>query len=217
MDALILVDVQNDFVPGGALPVPEGERIVRTCNALQMAFDLVVATQDWHPTNHGSFAASHPGRKIGDVIDLNGLPQILWPVHCVQNTPGAAFVPGLDTRRVQRIFQKGTDPAIDSYSGFFDNGHRKATGLGEYLKSSGISDVYLAGLATDYCVKFTALDARKLGFGTHLVADASRGVNLKPGDVDRAVEEMRRAGVAVTHSAQVLSKCGRMGTGQAIS
>ena len=203
MNALILVDVQNDFVPGGALAVPEGDRIVPVCNAIQPAFDLVVATQDWHPTNHGSFAANHPGTKVGQVIDLNGLPQVLWPVHCVQNTGGAAFVPGLETCRIARVFQKGTDPAIDSYSGFFDNGHRKSTGLGDYLKSRGVSDVYVAGLATDYCVKFTALDARQFGFAVHLVEDACRGVNLTPGDVQVAIEEMRRAGVLIVGSGSV--------------
>lgn len=203
MNALILVDIQNDFVPGGALAVPEGDSIVPICNRISGAFNLVVATQDWHPASHGSFAAAHPGRKIGEVIELHGLPQILWPVHCVQNTPGAAFVAGLDMSRVERVFQKGTDPAIDSYSGFFDNGHRKATGLGEYLKQRGVTDVYVAGLATDYCVKFTALDAQSLGFRTSLIQDASRGVNVRPGDVDAAVEEMRRAGVRIVHSSQV--------------
>ena len=158
MKALIVVDVQNDFVPGGALAVPEGDRVVPLCNALANSFDLVVATQDWHPADHGSFAANHPGRKVGEVIDLQGLQQILWPVHCVQNTPGAQFVHGLDTSRFARIFQKGTDPAIDSYSGFFDNGHRRSTGLGDYLRSNNVTDVYVCGLATDYCVKFTALD-----------------------------------------------------------
>ena len=200
MNALILVDIQNDFVPGGALPVPEGDAIVPICNRLSRAFDLVLATQDWHPADHGSFAASHPGRKVGEVIDLNGLPQILWPVHCVQNTPGAAFVSRLDVSRVERVFQKGTDPAIDSYSGFFDNGHRKATGLGEYLKSKNVTDVYVAGLAADYCVKFTALDAGQLGFKTHLVEDASRGVNLRPDDVAKAIAEMQRAGVIVQNA-----------------
>ena len=209
MNALILVDVQNDFVPGGALAVPEGDRVVPVCNAIQPAFDLVVATQDWHPPDHGSFAANHPGTKVGQVIDLNGLPQILWPVHCVQNTGGAAFVPGLDTRHIARVFQKGTDAAIDSYSGFFDNGHRKSTGLGDYLKSKGVSDVYVAGLATDYCVKFTALDARQLGFAVHLVQDASRGVNLNPGDVAAAIEEMRRAGVSLLDSASLLRELPR--------
>src|SRR2546427_3437918 len=120
MTTLLLVDIQNDFVPGGALAVPEGDKIVPLVNALQAKFDLIVATQDWHPANHGSFAANHPGKEPGDVIDLNGLRQILWPVHCVQNTPGAAFVSSLDTSRITRVFQKGTDPGIDSYSGFFD-------------------------------------------------------------------------------------------------
>jgi len=200
MNALILVDIQNDFVPGGALAVPRGDEVVPAANRLQEKFELVVATQDWHPRDHGSFAANHPGKKVGDVIELNGLPQILWPVHCVQDTPGAAFVAGLQTAKVARIFQKGTDPDIDSYSGFFDNGHRKATGLGEYLKSKGVTDVYVCGLATDYCVKFTALDARQLGFNSYLVEDASRGVELKPGDAAAALEEMRRAGVRVIRS-----------------
>src|SRR6266568_4122050 len=172
MTCLILVDIQNDFVPGGALPVKEGDQIVPIVNRLQSRFDLVVATQDWHPLNHGSFAANHPGKKPGDVIELDGLQQILWPVHCVQNTPGAALVPSLGASRVARIFQKGTDPEIDSYSGFFDNDHRKATGLGEWLKAKSVSEVYICGLATDYCVKFTALDAVRLGFKTHLIEDA---------------------------------------------
>ena len=207
MNALILVDIQNDFVPGGALAVPEGDRIVPLVNELQSKgrFDLVVATQDWHPPGHGSFAASHAGKRVYDAIDLNGLPQVLWPVHCVQGTPGAAFVPGLDTRRIKKVFQKGTDPAIDSYSGFFDNGHRKSTGLGDYLRQQGVTDVYVCGLATDYCVKFTALDARQLGFRTWLIEDASRGVNVKPGDVSRAVEEMKAAGVTVVKSSEILN------------
>ena len=206
MNALILVDLQNDFVPGGALPVPEGDVIVPVINQLQSRFELVVATQDWHPPGHGSFAASHPGKRVYDVIDLHGLPQVLWPVHCVQGTPGAEFVPGLDRSRIARVFQKGTDPAIDSYSGFFDNGHRKATGLGDYLKAAGACAVYLCGLATDYCVKFTALDARQLGFDTFLIEDATRGVNVKPGDVDRALGEMREAGVRVVTSGDVLDR-----------
>ena len=160
-------------------------------------FDLVVATQDWHPAGHGSFAANHPGKEIGEVIDLNGLPQILWPVHCVENTPGADFHRGLDRRRIARVFHKGTDPGIDSYSAFFDNAHRKSTGLGEYLKEQGVDDVYLCGLATDYCVKFTALDAVDLGFKTRVIEDACRGVNLKPGDVQRALNEMRAKGVEI--------------------
>lgn len=197
MNALILVDLQNDFVPGGALPVPEGDLVVPLANGLQARFDLVVATQDWHPANHGSFAANHPGKQPGDVVDLNGLSQVLWPVHCVQGTPGAAFARGLDSRRIVRVFQKGTDPAIDSYSGFFDNGHRKATGLGDFLQGRKVGEVFVAGLATDYCVKFSALDAVALGFKTHFLEEASRGVNLKPGDVARAIAEMKQAGVTV--------------------
>jgi nicotinamidase/pyrazinamidase len=211
MNALILVDIQNDFVPGGALAVPEGDAVVPVANKLQEAggFDRIVATQDWHPADHGSFAANHPGRKVGEVIDLNGLRQILWPVHCVQETRGASFVDGLSTLHIDRVFTKGTDPSIDSYSGFFDNGHRRATGLGDYLMAEGVTDVYVLGLATDYCVKFTALDARQLGFNTFLVEDGCRGVNLTPGDVGRAVEEMKSAGVRVLNSDQVLESLRR--------
>jgi nicotinamidase/pyrazinamidase len=206
MNALILVDIQNDFTPSGALPVPEGDRIVPAVNRLQPCFDLVVATQDWHPVNHGSFATNHPGRRVGEVIDLHGLPQILWPEHCVQGTAGADFVPGLDRKRWDRVFVKGTDPAIDSYSGFFDNGHRHATGLGDYLRKKGMTDVYVAGLATDYCVKFTVLDALELGFKTHLIEDTCRGVNLQPDDVQGAVETMKAAGTEILNSDSVLCK-----------
>jgi nicotinamidase/pyrazinamidase len=195
VNALILVDLQNDFMPGGALPVADGDKVVPLVNALQKRFDLVVAAQDWHPANHASFAAHHVGKKPGDLITLNGLPQILWPVHCVQNTPGAAFHPALDTKLIARVFQKGTDASVDSYSGFFDNGRRNATGLGEYLKERGVTDVHVCGLATDYCVRATALDAVSLGFRTHLIGDACRGVDLKPGDVARAIQEMQSAGV----------------------
>jgi nicotinamidase/pyrazinamidase len=203
MRALILVDIQNDFVPGGALAVREGDQVVPIANRLVPRFDLVVATQDWHPADHGSFAANHPGRRVGEVIDLNGLPQVLWPVHCVQGTPGAEFVAGLDVSKVAKVFRKGTDREIDSYSGFYDNGHRRSTGLGEWLSERGVRDVYVMGLATDYCVKFTALDARRLGLDVTLVEDGCRGVELKPGDVGRAVEEMRAAGVKVVRSVDV--------------
>ncbi len=197
MKALIIVDVQNDFCPGGALPVPEGDRVVEVISRVQPEFGLVVATQDWHPAEHGSFAANHPGRSPGEQIELAGLPQILWPVHCVQGTPGAELHPGLDRSRIARVFHKGADPSVDSYSGFFDNGRRTSTGLGEYLKDQGVTDVYVCGLATDYCVKATALDAVALGFKTHLLEDGCRGVELREGDVQRAVEEMRRRGVVI--------------------
>jgi nicotinamidase/pyrazinamidase len=197
MNALILVDIQNDFCPGGALPVTDGDRVVPVANGAMGRFDLIIATQDWHPANHGSFAANHPGNKVGEVIDLNGLPQILWPVHCVQNTRGAEFHPELEVSRITKIFPKGTDPAIDSYSGFFDNGHRKSTGLGEWLKQQRVAEVSILGLATDYCVKFTALDAAQMGFKTTLIREGCRGVNLRAGDSDRAIDEMRRAGVTL--------------------
>jgi nicotinamidase/pyrazinamidase len=202
MNALILIDIQNDFVPGGALPVSEGGQIIPIVNRIQSQFDLVVATQDWHPAEHGSFAANHSGKKSGDVIDLDGMPQILWPVHCVQNTVGAAFVPALEMKQVTQVFQKGTDPRIDSYSGFFDNGHRKATGLSGFLKARNVTDVFVAGLATDYCVKFTALDAVGLGFKTHLIEEACRGVNLKPDDVANAIRQMEKAGVRIVKNVE---------------
>ncbi|MCG8404794.1 MAG: bifunctional nicotinamidase/pyrazinamidase [Phycisphaerales bacterium] len=200
MNALILVDLQNDFVPGGALAVPDGDAVVPVANRVQSRFDLVVATQDWHPPDHGSFATNHEGKRPGDVVDLNGLQQILWPVHCVQNTPGAELLSGLDTRRIARVFTKGTDTGIDSYSAFFDNDHRKATGLGDELKDRGVSRIYVMGLATDYCVKFTALDARSLGFETFLIDDGCRGVGLKPGDIEAAIEEMKSSGVMLVKS-----------------
>ncbi len=195
MPALIIVDVQNDFCPGGALAVPGGDQVVPLINRLQPRYDLVVATQDWHPADHGSFAVNHPGRTPGERIELAGLPQVLWPVHCVQGTPGAEFHPALNLQRVARVFRKGTHPQIDSYSGFFDNGHRAATGLGEYLRQRGVKEVYVCGLATDYCVKWTALDAVELGFETFVLEDACRGVDLHPGDVRQAIDEMRRRGV----------------------
>ncbi len=206
MNALILVDIQNDFLPGGALAVPDGDRVIPVANRLQPRFGLVVATQDWHPADHGSFAANHKGKNVGDVIELDGLEQIIWPAHCVQGSRGAEFAAALDTSRVAQVFHKGTDREIDSYSGFFDNGHRRSTGLADYLRGEGVTEVFIMGLATDYCVKFTALDARQLGFATHLIADGCRGVELQPGDVARAVDEMRVAGVTIITSAQLLSR-----------
>jgi len=200
MKALLLVDIQNDFLPDGALSVPDGDEVVPVANRLSQRFELVVASQDRHPPAHASFASQHPGHEVGEVIELDGLEQILWPDHCVEGTRGAAFAGGLDASRIDRVFHKGTDPEIDSYSALFDNGHRKATGLGDYLKDLGVDHVYLLGLATDYCVKFTALDAVELGFAVHVVLDGCRGVNRRPGDVDRAVREMRDAGVEIVSS-----------------
>ncbi|HKC59859.1 MAG TPA: bifunctional nicotinamidase/pyrazinamidase [Myxococcales bacterium] len=205
MKALILVDIQNDFLPGGALGVPRGNEVVPIANRLQPRFGLVVATQDWHPPGHGSFASAHPGRKPGEFVELAGLRQVLWPDHCVQGAAGAAFAPDLTMSRVEAIIRKGTDPSIDSYSGFFDNGHRKSTGLGDYLRGRGATDIYVLGLATDYCVKSTALDAARLGFRTFLVEDGSRGVELSKGDVARALDEARKGGVEIVQSGDVQS------------
>lgn len=204
MRALILVDIQNDFLPSGTLAVPEGDAIIPVANRVMPKVDLVVATQDWHPANHGSFAANHQGRRPGEMIELAGLPQVLWPVHCVQGTPGAEFAASLKIDRIMRVFQKGTDPDIDSYSGFFDNGRRQSTRLECFLHDQHVDGVYILGLATDYCVKWTALDARELGFDTYLIADGCRGVNLSPGDVSKAIEEMRAAGVHIIDSKDVL-------------
>lgn len=198
MRALILVDIQNDFCTGGALAVPQGESVVPVANRLMAHADLVVATQDWHPAGHGSFAANHPGRKPFELGELAGLPQVLWPAHCVAWTGGAQFHPALETRRIVRVFPKGTDPEIDSYSGFFDNGRRKATGLGDWLTVQRVDEVVVCGLATDYCVKATAIDAAQLGFRTLLAEDACRGVGLAPDDIPAALAAMRAAGVGIT-------------------
>lgn len=195
--ALILVDIQNDFIPGGALAVPDGDAIIPVANKLIQQFDLIVATQDWHPADHDSFASQHKTQKPGDIIEVNGLTQILWPDHCVQNTNGAQFVEGLDVDKITKIFQKGIDKQVDSYSGFFDNGHLRDTGLGNYLKAQNVEEVTLVGLATDYCVKFTALDARKLGFRTRLIKEGVRGVELNPGDCEKAIKKMKNQGVII--------------------
>jgi nicotinamidase/pyrazinamidase len=194
--ALSLVDIQNHFCPGGALAVREGAAVVEVANMLMPAYDLVVATQDWHPAHHESFASRH-GKAPGELIELHGLPQVLWPDHCVQGSPGADFHPALETGAIARVFQKGLDPRVDSYSGFFDNGGQNPSGLADYLKAQGVTVVAVVGLATDYCVKFTALDAAAAGFETRVLTAGCRGVELAPGDVERAYAELRAAGVAV--------------------
>lgn len=197
MKALLIVDLQNDFVEGGALGVSGGRALVPLVNKIQERFDLVIGTQDWHPANHGSHANNHPGASPGDVVELAGRPQILWPAHCVQDTPGAEFVPGLNRERWAAVFRKGALRHVDSYSAFFDNGGEHPTGLGDYLHQQGVTGVSIAGLALDYCVKYSALDSVALGFRTHVLADACRAVNLQPGDGERAIAEMRQAGVEI--------------------
>lgn len=203
MKALILIDIQNDFIPGGSLAVPGGDQIIPIVNRIQPLFKCIIATQDWHPPTHASFSANHPENKIGDVVEVDGIKQILWPMHCVQHTRGAHFAADLHQGNWEAIIQKGTDPNIDSYSGFFDNGHRKQTSLEAVLHKHHVTDVYLAGLATDYCVKFTALDALQLGFKTTVIVDACRGVGVHKGDVDHALSEIRRAGAEIAMSAEI--------------
>ena len=197
MKALIVVDVQNDFLPGGALAVADGSGVVLPINSLMPKYQLVAATQDWHPADHMSFASRHAGKNPGELIDLDGLEQILWPDHCVQGTPGASFASELDVFRFDAVFRKGTERRIDSYSGMFDNGRRHATGLAEYLRSMGVTAVDICGLATDYCVKFTALDAVDEGFKTAVIAEATRAVNLAPGDYDAALTQLQNSGVEI--------------------
>ena len=203
MKALLLVDLQNDFTPEGALPVPEGDQIVPLINQLQTQFEVIVATQDWHPADHESFAVHHH-KKPGEVIMLHGIEQVLWPVHCVQQSEGAALISGLHTEKIDWVCQKGMNKTVDSYSGFFDNDHKNATGLDDYLKKRGVREVYVVGLAADYCVKFTALDAQQLGYHTCLIADGTKGVDLQEGDVDQAMGEMAAAGVSMLQSSDLL-------------
>ncbi len=191
-------------MPEGPLGVPGARDIIKPINRLMKKVDLVVATQDWHPADHGSFAANHPGHEVGEVIMLEGVEQILWPVHCVQNSPGAELVHRLSVRRVRRFIRKGTDPRYDSYSAFFDNGRHVDTGLADMLRREGMGAVMVVGVATDYCVKYTALDAKALGFETTVVADACRGVDLEPGDAELALEEMSKAGVSVVSTEDIL-------------
>jgi nicotinamidase/pyrazinamidase len=204
MKALILIDIQYDFCPGGSLAVPQGDEIIPITNRLQKAFDLIVATQDWHPLGHGSFASTH-GKPPYEVITIDDSPQTLWPDHCVQDTHGAELMAAVDRSRIARVFQKGTDPRIDSYSGFLDADHRNSTGLADFLREHHVTRVYIAGLATDYCVKYTALDAVQLGFEAYVVADACRGVNLQPGDSAAAIRELKAAGVKIIRSSAILT------------
>lgn len=202
--ALILVDIQNDFSPTGALPVAEGNEIIPVVNQLIPQFEHVVATKDWHPSGHGSFASTHD-TDIGSFIDLDGIQQIMWPDHCVQYSVGSEFIEGLNVDAITHVVHKGTQPKVDSYSGFFDNQRLGKTGLADYLTSQGITDVYITGLATDYCVKFTALDAVDLGFNTWVVVDACCGVNMQPDDCDKACAEMKAAGCQLITSSQLLN------------
>lgn len=201
MDALIIVDVQNDFLPGGALGVPEGDEIIPVINTIQRQFELIVATQDWHPAGHGSFASNHPGKKPFDTTTLAGLDQILWPDHCVQGQKGAEFASNLELLKAEAIFRKGTDISIDSYSGFFDNGKKKATGLASYLKGMGVKRVFIGGLAADFCVGFTTLDAIGVGFDTFLIEDATRPID--PGGWEKMKDDISNNGGRIIRSDEI--------------
>ncbi len=177
MKTLIIVDMQNDFIPGGSLEVPGGDKIIPVINLLQNKFDLVIATQDWHPADHMSFASNHEGKNPFDKIEWRGLEQLLWPDHCVQNTTGAELHQELNTGKIEALFRKGMDKNIDSYSGFYDNGHEKNTGLAGYLRERKASELYFCGLAADVCVQFTIKDALKEGFSATLIEDATRPID----------------------------------------
>jgi len=193
-DVLLVVDIQNDFCPGGALAVPGGDEIVPVVNRLAHGFAHVVLTQDWHPPGHSSFASAHPGKAPFDSVEMPYGAQILWPDHCVQGTPGAAFHPGLDIPHAELIVRKGFRRAIDSYSAFQENDRKTPTGLTSYLRERGFERVTLCGLATDFCVLYSALDARAAGFATTVVIDACRGLDVG-GSIARALEEMQKAGI----------------------
>lgn len=203
--ALLLVDLQNDFFPGGALAVPQADLIFPLVNIIQTYFEWVIASKDWHPHDHKSFAVNNPGHKVHEIIELNGLSQVLWPTHCVQNTLGADFHPKLITQQIKKIVFKGVDPDYDSYSAFFDNAHKRSTGLDVFLKEHHITDLYILGLATDYCVLYSVLDAINLGFKTFVIEDGCYGINANPGDVKKAIARMKRAGAIITDSTSITS------------
>lgn len=177
MKALIIVDVQYDFLPGGSLEVPKGDEIIPIINNIQKDYDLVVASQDWHPQKHLSFASQHENKLPFEIIDLDGLEQVLWPDHCIQESYGSQISEELQTNRVEAIFRKGMDPKIDSYSAFYDNGKRKDTGLAGYLKARNIDEVHVCGLAADFCVFFTAMDAITEGFKTSIISKATKAID----------------------------------------
>lgn len=202
MKSLVIVDVQNDFMPGGSLEVPRGDEIVPVINGIQGYFDLVVVTQDWHPQNHVSFASNHPGSKPFDKIDHKGIEQVLWPDHCVQGTSGAMFHPDLETEKVAAIFRKGMNPEVDSYSGFYDNMYQISTGLSGYLKEKGCNELYFCGLAADICVYCTIIDALKEGFSATLIEDASRPLSNESYDVLK--KGLIEKGVRILNSSQLI-------------
>lgn len=195
MRTLIMIDLQNDFMPGGALEVPDGDAVVPVVNSIEGNFDLVLATQDWHPRGHKSFASSHEGKKPFDKIDLHGIDQVLWPDHCVQESRGAKLHAGLNMRPVEAIFRNGMDTEIDSYSAFFDNAHRKSSGLAGYLREKGADELYFCGLAADVCVYFSIMDAVNEAFTSFLLLDATRPLDKEKFSLQK--KKMRDRGVKI--------------------
>jgi nicotinamidase/pyrazinamidase len=201
--ALLLVDIQNDFFPGGTLGVNGADALFPLANDVQPLFANIIATKDWHPANHKSFATNHSHHQIHDIILLNGIQQILWPDHCIQNSTGSEFHPTLKTDRIQKIIYKGIDPEIDSYSAFFDNAHQRNTGLDAYLKEQGITDLYIMGLATDYCIRYSVLDALSLGYNTFVITDGCFGIDQQPGDIEEALNTMEAQGAKLILSSEI--------------
>lgn len=203
MKALLVVDIQNDFCPGGALAVPNGDTIVPTVNKLVNVFNAVIQTQDWHPAGHSSFASSHKGKELYDTVEMDYGTQVLWPDHCIQGSMGAEFHPELNTLKTQVVIRKGFRREIDSYSTFFENDQETTTGLTGYLDQRGITDLYTVGLATDFCVKWSILDGIDEGFNMHIVKDAVKGIDLD-GSLDAAWDEMKEKGVNIVTSEDLL-------------
>lgn len=205
MNALLIIDVQNDFCPAGALEVPDGDAVVPVTNQLSKNFDVVIQTQDWHPEGHSSFASSHPEKNPFDTIEMPYGEQVLWPDHCVQGSEGADFHPKLDTQNTQLVVRKGFRKSIDSYSAFYENDNSTTTGLAGYLRERDIDTIYAVGLATDFCVKWSVIDGLKEGFEVFVVEDAVKGIDIE-GSVEKAWEEMKRAGARQITSSNLLTQ-----------
>jgi nicotinamidase/pyrazinamidase len=202
-NALLVIDIQNDFCPGGKLAIKESEKVIPIINQLTQKFDRVVATQDWHPENHISFARNHPGAKNYDIIQIEDMTQVLWPAHCVRGTKGAEFHSDVNTNNLHLILRKGTDPEIDSYSAFMENDKKTITGLEGYLKGLNITQVFISGLATDYCVFYSAMDAKRLGFETYVIIDACRGVDVPENNVENAINTMQGNDIKIISSSEL--------------
>lgn len=201
--ALLLVDVQNDFCPGGSLEVKDGDKIVPVINNIMNKFEIIVATQDWHPQDHVSFASNHKGKNVFDQVEIDGINQILWPDHCVQGTEGADLQKDLNIKSINLILRKGMNPAVDSYSAFTENDMKTITGLHGYLNTLNVAEVFVCGLATDVCVYYTATDSVKYGFKTTVVADAARGIDNPPGNLERILNDMRNKGINVINTSEL--------------